>query len=69
MIYKVFRTIFISLGVGELEFHFNSSNEDVFIGLEPIDDITGYCVCFNNETYNYKTLKEVLNAPIFKNKT
>lgn len=69
MNYNVFRTIFISLGVGELEFHFNSSNEDVFIGLAPINDITGYCVCFNNETYNYKTLNEVLNASIFKNKT
>lgn len=69
MNYKVFRTIFISLGVCELEFHFNSSNEDVFIRLAPIDDTTGYCVCFNNETHNYKSLKEVLNAPIFNNKT
>ena len=67
MNYKVFRTIFISLGVGELEFHFNSSNEDFFIGLAPVDDITGYCVSFNNETHNYKNLKEVLNAPIFNN--
>lgn len=69
MNYKVFRTIFISLGVCELEFHFNSSNEDVFIRLAPIDDTTGYCVCFNNETHNYKSLKEVLNASIFNNKT
>lgn len=69
MNYIVFKTIYISLGVGELEFHFNSSNEDVFIGLAPIDNTTGYCVSFNNETHNYKNLKEVLNAPIFNNKT
>lgn len=65
MNFKTFRTIFLSCGFGELEFHLNSSNKDVFIDLSPIDDVIGYLVNIGEDSYTFKSDIELLSSRIF----
>ena len=65
MNFKTFRTIFLSCGFCELEFHLNSSNKDVFIDLSPIDDVMGYLVNIGEDSYTFKSDIELLSSRIF----
>lgn len=69
MKFEIFKTILLSIGIGECEFYLRSSKKEGFLGYSADKGINKYCVVFDNEEFTFDKDVDVLNERFISNHT
>lgn len=69
MKFEIFKTILLSIGICECEFHLRSSKKDGFLGYTTEKDINKYCIVFDNVEHYFDNDIDILSLKVIDDNT